>query len=575
MDYTVQTEIGRRSFSQGRGHSLIRPVEDLTLPQILDYIGEHPYDGFMRYHLREVVDSMGEDGVRAVTERFEETPSAVLFGVLAKTKADKYPFALQALEKADPQQLLRYFEEHPDIEIREMMGGPEQDLMNRYWGKIFHDSRENHTPFSEMKNLTLAIPADYLDPNGDREYVHVSSLMPKSGDESVRTGTSLRDMNVDETLERVEPIIDGIVGDVPILGVGYNKSYMTLVHWDCNLEVSNGKVRYRIKSKQGSSGKGTTKESAAASGIMETLERYSSMMGSPPNWPNVYRSRMQLVRGKHSDLSKDGVAVLDPNSMNLKCPYSDQDLYWVTGEIYDGNGFREALLPAQSVFLLSNLDESEVSIGSSNGLASGNTMEEAKLHSLFEVIERDGDYSMFYSPDRCFTIESGDGPMGDILKAYRDKGVEVQFLDLTTEFGVPTYRAFMKLDNGQILSGSGTHLDGRIAALRAVCELSPKCWVYKQNTRSEPNPAPSDFKPDVMEFDKLPNYSSGNVNADLQVTEGLMSQNGYPVFYADLTRSDIEIPVVRTIIPGLDIPSGVSRRQFKHFLQQTGLKLKL
>ena len=44
---------------------------------------------------------------------------------------------------------------------------------------------------------------------------------------------------------------------------------------------------------------------------------------------------------------------------------------------------------------------------------------------------------------------------------------------MTTEFGVPVYRAFVT--NGKtVLSGSGAHLDSGIAVIRAVCELLPK-----------------------------------------------------------------------------------------------------
>ncbi len=48
------------------------------------------------------------------------------------------------------------------------------------------------------------------------------------------------------------------------------------------------------------------------------------------------------------------------------------------------------LIPAQFVFLFCNLDEQNLfSALGSTGLASGNTMAEAKVSALTEVIERD------------------------------------------------------------------------------------------------------------------------------------------------------------------------------------------
>ncbi len=71
----------------------------------------------------------------------------------------------------------------------------------------------------------------------------------------------------------------------------------------------------------------------------------------------------------------------------------------------------------------------------------------------------------------------------------------------------------------------------------------------------------------------MPDYSSGNVETDLRVLEKLMTSNGYNPIYVNLTRTDIEIPVVRTIVAGLDMPNGASERQFLHFLKQSGMRL--
>ena len=51
-------------------------------------------------------------------------------------------------------------------------------------------------------------------------------------------------------------------------------------------------------------------------------------------------------------------------------------------------------------------------------------------------------------------------------------GARVFFLDLTTEYGIPVYKAFIQKGNKvSVSSGYGAHLSGKIAIKRALSEL--------------------------------------------------------------------------------------------------------
>ncbi|MBW1744081.1 MAG: YcaO-like family protein, partial [Deltaproteobacteria bacterium] len=71
----------------------------------------------------------------------------------------------------------------------------------------------------------------------------------------------------------------------------------------------------------------------------------------------------------------------------------------------------------------------------------------------------------------------------------------------------------------------------------------------------------------------LPDYSSGNASRDLRLLERLLITNGYQPIYVNLTRKDLDIPVVKAIIPGLEMFaefdefSNPSLRQFAHYLK--------
>jgi len=80
----------------------------------------------------------------------------------------------------------------------------------------------------------------------------------------------------------------------------------------------------------------------------------------------------------------------------------------------------------------------------------------------------------------------------------------------------------------------------------------------------------------MIRFEDLPDYSTGHPATDLQMLERLLTVNNHAPVYADLMRKDLEIPVVRAIVPGMetsserDRHSRVSNRQFAAYLRLHG-----
>src|SRR5512133_2140871 len=72
-----------------------------------------------------------------------------------------------------------------------------------------------------------------------------------------------------------------------------------------------------------------------------------------------------------------------------------------------------------------------------NGLASGNNMEEAVLHGLCEVIERDA-WSLCEGRRRINADLELDIPeVQRIARMFTDKGIELHFKDMTSDIGLP------------------------------------------------------------------------------------------------------------------------------------------
>ena len=133
-----------------------------------------------------------------------------------------------------------------------------------------------------------------------------------------------------------------------------------------------------------------------------------------------------------------GLKAVKPDDMCLEVPYRGQSLSWIEAELGPGNPTEVVHVPAQMVFLFSNLDEISLTSGlSSNGLAAGSTPEGARLSALLEVIERDAEKVVPYTKERSFLLRSDDRKVSDILDACGQKGIQIQVLDITPEMGIP------------------------------------------------------------------------------------------------------------------------------------------
>jgi ribosomal protein S12 methylthiotransferase accessory factor len=294
------------------------------------------------------------------------------------------------------------------------------------------------------------------------------------------------------------------------------------------------------------------------------VERVSAFASFDEGGALYYKHGHPFMKGRYEDLKNQSYDVLNPNDMPLEVPYENQPLYWIVGTRVDETGEHPVYVPAQVVFLFCNLDEISLTSGlPSTGLASGNTLEEAKLQGLLEVIERDAEKVMPYARERCFALQSDHPPVKGLLQDCQQAGVQV--LDITSEFGLPCYKAFIQGPNGEMLKGSAAHLDGRRAMVSALTE------VPFHPTWFTPMAIPEDLR--AVNHEDLPDYSSGDIGQDLRLLERLLVINSYRPIYVNLTRRDLDIPVVKALIPGLEVLSefdrfsALSLRQFAHYLK--------
>ncbi|HUU76046.1 MAG TPA: YcaO-like family protein, partial [Methanoregulaceae archaeon] len=211
-------------------------------------------------------------------------------------------------------------------------------------------------------------------------------------------------------------------------------------------------------------GKGATPIEARVSAMMEGIERYSAENGKI----DLEIDRFSHISGQRTTL----------NPLDLILPHKadpDMPIPWITG--YDIMQEEEIAVPASAVFHPLAVEYPQLFRTSTNGLASGNTTEEAIFHALMEVIERDAWSLVEATRDTGPEIVEIKDPLTrSLLDKFSSAEVDVTIKNITSEIGIPTFAAVsddIRLKDPALLTiGMGTHTSARIAVLRALTEMA-------------------------------------------------------------------------------------------------------
>lgn len=316
------------------------------------------------------------------------------------------------------------------------------------------------------------------------------------------------------------------------------------------------------------SGKGLTKLHAKASALMEAVERYS---GRPDG--------RFTMRGSYRSLSRR-YDVIHPSQFIVPgtTEYRDGDVIeWMPARSLVRQD--RVLVPAGVAFCPDIPTDPTIRPmrSSSNGLASGNTLEEATLHALYELIERDADVISTYS-GRGTAVdlsEIEDPALAELVGRFLRHNIELRVRRVTQDIPVHVFRA-MAVDHDArsvdyINGGHGAHLDPRVALARAVTEASQSRVTVMAGIREDmpqhrerlkthdflslydTNQREFDHHDGVCTFHELRDMSRPTLREDLQLVVEFLVAAGIPDAYVvDLTRPELEIPVVRALVPMLE-----------------------
>lgn len=538
------------------------PDVNMSYNEMADYLREHPYDDYMHeFVLQRFKDFRTRKLKKLINEVMKDNGESdpVMTAVMYEACIchDRQKQLLPLFDGLDPITLL---EHTPAIHIRSQEQTDQTE--HTKWIKMFgnnifamaplpHPDEVEFAPIFNEDELKFAPPVTASDAHEALK----ADFPPKKPRRPLKE-------TIDHALKVLEKA-DAFLG--PAMEHKASLSPIArLRHWTVNTRTVNGRHSNSLEGIQTCYGRGLIKDRADASYSMELAERFSSYASFSKKGVSKYARDYPLVYASYDELDVEAV---NPHDVKLEVPYAGQKLHWLEGYAPDGKGGRRpVLVPAQFVFLFCNLDEQALfSALGSTGLASGNTMAEAQVAALTEVIERDSDATVLFDPDRCFQLRSNDLEIGPMLNNYKQDGIDVWFLDVTPEYGVPCYKSVVLGHHGDVNKGSGSGLNGKSALISALTETT---YPYPG---PKSGPAPEGLEVRLLE--NLPDYSTGSAEGDLMVLEKTLMDNGHTPVYVDLTRKDLGIPVTRAIVPGLEIISDfdhysrVSPRLFRNYLE--------
>jgi ribosomal protein S12 methylthiotransferase accessory factor len=309
-------------------------------------------------------------------------------------------------------------------------------------------------------------------------------------------------------------------------------------------------------------GRGITPDEAKASAMATAIERFSAEYRGDP---------LQLAGYEEIGIKR----AVDPVDLILSRPLeAGERIHWSPG--YDLLGKGEVWVPSNAVFLPYNtLGEAKGLFASDpNGLAAGNTRDEAILSGLLEVLERDAlsRAERNHSMGKRIAVQ-GPGPVGDLLARYGKAGIAITLWLLDGFTRIPTVAAAaddpVTRDPAFLVMGAGTHPSPQAAAVQALTEVAQRRAVRIQGAAASGEREAfvqrigydrmkrlnrEWFAPaDSVEIGDLPDLSTPTIGGDIRLVLAELEGKVERACICDLTRT--KVPVVRVVVPGLEVSS--------------------
>lgn len=317
-------------------------------------------------------------------------------------------------------------------------------------------------------------------------------------------------------------------------------------------------------------GKGLTGDAARVSAVMEAYETWcAESIDRPLRFASVDEMRFSHPLIDLEALPLATVEGLDPGRPFL----------WIEGLDLMGGG--HVWLPYETVhanYALPEPPHSAAFAATTNGLASGNTRDEALLHALMEVIERDAVTLWKLGPDawagrtaiRPETIT--DGACRWLIDRFARAGIDLAIFDVTSDLAVPAFLCLIDDPSGETGAaelGFGAHPAPEVALARALCEAAQARATFIAGARedipdedyaAEARLARSHAAQGVLRglrpersFADVRGIETPSFAGDIEATLEALDRAGLRQAVAvEIGKPAFGLAVVRVVVPGLE-----------------------
>lgn len=322
-------------------------------------------------------------------------------------------------------------------------------------------------------------------------------------------------------------------------------------------------------------GKGMDDDSARTSAAMEAVERVIATQPDCELHTSSYATLQETGKFAHKMtilLSSGGQPITDDEQIDWTPARRliDHSDIWVP---YDAVCF-DRTRPNPRFWL------------STDGLASGNTLNEAILHGLLERVERDAlalwaiDMPQRRFQNRIQLTSLADDTIQTMLRRIDQAGLEIALFNITSDLGVPCISALMRPKEASnrkprhvdVTLGAGCSPFPLVAAARAISEAVQSRMTFIAGARDDLMPEtfsrpvdPSLLRaftgPEAVCIKQLAELPGETTELALDALLKRLQTHGISELFAvDLTPDWLPVSVAKVMAPQLESPDG-DRRQ--------------
>ncbi len=354
----------------------------------------------------------------------------------------------------------------------------------------------------------------------------------------------------------------------------FDISHLTLTQ---RFDAVPGAYSFTCKSDQlAASGKGLSLEQSKASAVMEFAERYS--------WTHFdYKHYDGYVFTTFNELAKSTTHMIDEkylfdnffeleNKKELIAETKNIPLHWIKGD---------SLTTHKKVYFPINWHNM---VFGSNGLASGNSLEECILQGLCELIEREAIYRLLVDQIEGNDVDQKsitNKQIKQLIDNSKDAGITFVIKDISYDLGVPTFIVYGTSEkdvDGLCYQGAGqgTATNPEKALMRALSEYYENYSLIKHRELEAQEYAGMDVKkyyknlpkrhygfhitcnPEMLyksaktiRFDEVKSVSKDDIKDEVEYIIGTLAKLKYDVIVVDKTHVQLKVPAVRVLVPGM------------------------